>query len=181
MKAKLDELRKRLDHFSARSDLTVEQIAWGHCIEEAILAGEQGNYSVGALVTDSKFRILGRGRNAVFKPKFRSEAHAEMIAISAVETAASVVDKNNLILFSTLEPCLMCTARILLSGIGQAVFLKRDPTAGICDRLHMLPPNYQDLAKRVQFHEYNNDLELKEISSELYKIGEELWSREYGL
>jgi tRNA(Arg) A34 adenosine deaminase TadA len=91
---------------------------WLLAIQEAIGAGLQGNYPAGAAIADSKFKIVSIGRNSVFKPNFRSDAHAEMNALNKFETANGRIKSEGLTLYSTLEPCLMCTARILLSNIS---------------------------------------------------------------
>ena len=180
-KARLADIALRLKKFETQAPLTKRRKAWIECVREALRAAAASNYPVGAVVTNSEFKILSRGRNSVFEPRFHSESHAEMNAISEFETAHAAVKKDGVILFSTLEPCLMCTARILLSGISQVIFLKKDPSGGVCELLHTLPSNYRDLSKRVRFVEHQGDRALKLIAKELYEIGEELWNDKYKL
>jgi tRNA(Arg) A34 adenosine deaminase TadA len=84
-KQRLEEIRARLELI--QECVTPEQKVWLVCLEEALLAGRQGNYPVGAVITDSTFRVIARSRNSVFKPVFRSEAHAEMNALSEFEAS----------------------------------------------------------------------------------------------
>ncbi|MEW6057748.1 MAG: nucleoside deaminase [Bdellovibrionota bacterium] len=181
MTEKLKALKIKLEAFKQKPSITKKQGAIVSAIEEAIEAGFAGNYSVGTVLVDSKFNVVSRGRNTVFKPKFRSEAHAEMNAISSFEVSDSKDQKDRLTLISTLEPCLMCTARILLSGISRILFLQRDGTAGVCDKLHLFPSNYQELSKRVSFTEIKDEPALNALAKDLYEIGEAIWSKEYGL
>jgi tRNA(adenine34) deaminase len=43
--------------------------------------------------------------------------------------------------FSTLEPCLMCYGALLISGVGKIVFAYEDAMGGGtgCDRAHLAP------------------------------------------
>ena len=52
---------------------------------EALAAARAGNYGVGAVLVDPNGEIVERGRNAVFYPHFRSDLHAEMVAMNAFE------------------------------------------------------------------------------------------------
>lgn len=178
---RLRDVQKRLDQCRTRSSLTKSQQAWILCIQEAIQAGMEENYSVGSVIIDAKQKIVGQGRNSVFKPVFRSDAHAEMNAINQLEALLPNADKDNIVLLSTLEPCLMCTARILLSGIREVIFLYPDETGGICNKLHLLPSNYRELGSRVRFVEYKEESELTAMAKDLYEIGEEIWNHRYRL
>lgn len=180
-KINFELLRMRLEKYIARGALTITQQALVTCLQEALLAGAEGNYPVGSVITNRDHKIISKSRNSVFKPAFRSEAHAEMNAITQFEETFLNTSKEGATLFSTLEPCLMCTARILLSGITKVVFLHRDPSGGMCDQIHLLPPNYRDLGSRVKFIEHKSDSELKAIAKDLYEIGEALWNSEYRL
>jgi tRNA(adenine34) deaminase len=182
MKSRLESLKIRFDsHLNATSPSGLNSLAIG-AVKEAFTAGRTGNYPVGALVANQRFQILSKGKNSVFHPRFDSKAHAEMTAISKMEAAQkSKRVPSGAILVCTLEPCLMCTARILLADIREVFYLWKDPTAGVSDRLNTLPPNYQELAKRVTFSEFKSDGELTAIAGELYLIGEELWNSKYNL
>jgi tRNA(Arg) A34 adenosine deaminase TadA len=54
-------------------------------------------------------------------------------------------------LYSTLEPCPMCTVATINAGIGRAIYAHEDPVAGAlaAPRLRRLAPIWQDLAQTI--------------------------------
>src|SRR5690242_5162589 len=56
------------------------------CIEEACSALGEGNFGIGALLVDPDGKTVLRKHNQVFKPYFRSDAHAEMVVVREFET-----------------------------------------------------------------------------------------------
>jgi tRNA(adenine34) deaminase len=88
---------------------------------EAEAAGE---VPVGAvLVMDHK--VAGRGRNA---PIERSDpsAHAEILALREACAAAGNYRLQGAILYTTLEPCVMCAGALVAARITKVVFGARD-------------------------------------------------------
>jgi tRNA(adenine34) deaminase len=88
---------------------------------EAEAAGE---VPVGAvLVMDHK--VAGRGRNA---PIQRSDptAHAEILALREACAAARNYRLEGAILYTTLEPCVMCAGALVAARIAKVVFGARD-------------------------------------------------------
>ena len=59
-------------------------------------------------------------------------AHAELIAIREASKALGNWRLNNCILYTTLEPCPMCTGAIINSRISKIVFGAYDVNAGAC-------------------------------------------------
>jgi len=49
-------------------------------------------------------------------------------------------DMDGLILFSSIEPCPMCLARIITSGIKEAYYLAPDPDSGMVGLRDKLTP-----------------------------------------
>jgi tRNA(adenine34) deaminase len=91
------------------------------CLEEAMLAYEEDEVPVGALVLSSDNRILSRTHNltrAVNKPT----AHAEVLAIEEASNTTGNFRLNNCTLFVTKEPCIMCAGAIVESRIKRLVF-----------------------------------------------------------
>jgi tRNA(Arg) A34 adenosine deaminase TadA len=74
----------------------------------------------GALVVAaSSGEVLAEGVNSVEESPTR---HGEMVAIDAWAAAGGRRDEEQLILYTTAEPCPMCMAAILWAGIGTVVF-----------------------------------------------------------
>lgn len=158
----LDTLKQRLENAppnALRDDL------WAHrCCEQAYLALAAGNYGVGAILVNADDELVCEARNQVFvrdmdvKPEpdkgYQSQRHAEMQILDRLETEFTHLDRRSLTLYVSLEPCLMCSGRILLSGIGRVRYLAADKAGGFASRLHSafhspLPPAWQNLASGV--------------------------------
>ncbi len=118
-------------------------------IELAQAAARLGNLPIGALIVlDGD--VIGRGQNAIWKPVRALTRHAEMEALRAIspdlwERAAQMT------LYTTLEPCLMCTGAILLHGIGGVVYGTTDPYGGIGTALGFLPQHFKDQLARCRW------------------------------
>ena len=125
------------------------------CCEQGLLALEKGNYAVAGVIVNSAGELLYSSENQVFSEGFHSHAHAEMLLIDQLEQDPQVHDRDELTLFVSLEPCLMCYGRILLSGITRVRYLAKDKAGGFADHLHLLPPAWRDLAVRVSVEQAN--------------------------
>lgn len=119
------------------------------CCEQALLALEEGSYAVGALLVNQTGELLLSGRNRVFSSHYGSARHAEMQVIDQLETLHPDQDRHTLTLYVSLQPCLMCFARILLSGIPRVRYLACDRNGGFSGRRTRLPPAWANLASRV--------------------------------
>jgi len=88
---------------------------------EAEAAGE---VPVGAVVVLAG-EIAGRGRNS---PIERSDptAHAEILALREACAAAGNYRLEGAILYTTLEPCVMCAGAMVTARIATVVFGARD-------------------------------------------------------
>ena len=88
---------------------------------EAEAAGE---VPVGAVVVLAG-EIAGRGRNS---PIERSDptAHAEILALREACAAAGNYRLEGAILYTTLEPCVMCAGALVAARIAKVVFGARD-------------------------------------------------------
>lgn len=111
-------------------------------IDLAHEAGRLGNLPIGAvIVLDGE--IVARGLNAIWKPELALTRHAEMEAMRA--TPSSLWERaGEMILYSTLEPCLMCAGAIFLHGIGQVIYGSADPYGGVGTALGSLPLYFSD-------------------------------------
>lgn len=106
-------------------------LAW-----EAYVGGTVG---VGAALTDARGRIVATGRNRIAdtsappgRLRFTGIAHAEMDVLAQIPLG----DYRDHTLWTSLEPCVLCTAAMVMSNIGSVVFAGRDP---LCDGLAQLP------------------------------------------
>jgi len=127
------------------------------CCEQALLALEEGCYAVGALLVNQAGELLLSGRNQVFSSHYGSARHAEMQVIDQLETLHPEQDRNTLTLYVSLQPCMMCFARILLSGIPRVRYLARDRDGGFPGSHVKLPPVWANLASRVSLAQADVD------------------------
>ncbi|MGB5543921.1 MAG: nucleoside deaminase [Gammaproteobacteria bacterium] len=105
----------------------------------AISALAAGNYGVGAVIADDNGQILIEAANGVFTPAFRSDGHAEMLAVDALERRMPDLAPMSLTLCVSLEPCPMCFTRLKLAGIGRIRYLSADRAGGMAHLSGRLP------------------------------------------
>lgn len=97
-------------------------------IEEAKKALNNDEVPIGAVVVlDSK--IIGRGHNMVETNNHAFE-HAEINAIKEAEDYIGDWRLDGAVLFTTLEPCIMCAGAIIHSRIKTLVFGAKDVQRG---------------------------------------------------
>ncbi len=109
---------------------------------EALSAGE---FPVGCVIVHGN-RILATGSRKGTLGNFPNEIdHAEIIALKQLTDLKIDTDKNRVVLFTTLEPCIMCLGAMILSGISKIVYAYEDVMGGgtSCD-LTKLTPLYKD-------------------------------------
>ncbi len=123
-------------------------------LEEAKYALDQGEFPVGCVIADQEQVITkGRRTGTACGDGLCSElSHAEINALKKLEEykAQGKRISGDLVLYSTLEPCLMCYAASALAGIKRLVFAYEDVMGGgvACD-LRSLTPLYRDCAIQV--------------------------------
>ncbi|MCR8656228.1 nucleoside deaminase [Paenibacillus endoradicis] len=103
-------------------------------LEEAQKAFEEGTYPIGAVIIDGEGNVVSRGRNRVFS-EGDCTAHAEVDAIRRACRRLLDMDnkkfvKNDLTLYTSCEPCPMCSCTILMSGIKNIVWAADDDDYG---------------------------------------------------
>lgn len=96
-------------------------------LKEARQALDEGEIPIGAVIV-SNGRIIARGHNMT-EALADVTAHAEMLAITAAESAAGKY-LDQCTLYVTLEPCLMCAGAIAWSQLRRIVYGANDPTKG---------------------------------------------------
>ncbi len=151
--------------------------------EEALTAARAGNYGVGAILAGPNGEVIERGCNQAFYPTFRSDRHAEMVVLNAFEDRFhEATDMRQHVLVSSLEPCPMCLARLLISGVQTVKYLACDELGGMARHLHKLPIAWRRLLERQEFALADVSDELRQIALEAFLLNleslrEKLWSR----
>ena len=114
-------------------------------LDQAKKALAAGEFPVGCVMVHQD-KILATGSRKGTTGDFPNEIdHAEMIALKRLIDLKVNTDKNRIVLFTTLEPCLMCIGALILSGISEIVYAYEDVMGGgtKCD-LTELPPLYKN-------------------------------------
>ena len=98
-------------------------------IEQARLAGAQGEVPVGAILVHQE-QVIGRGFNQPITLHDPS-AHAEMVAIRKAAKSLENYRLPDSTLYVTLEPCAMCCGAMLHARVKRVVFGAADPKTGM--------------------------------------------------
>jgi tRNA(adenine34) deaminase len=139
-----------------KTDVPDDEAFMRIALDQAEKALEQGEFPVGCVIVQNG-QVVSRGARTgtVLKTGRRtliSEVdHAEIRALRALETCPQPVEPEKCILYSTMEPCLMCFGAIVLSGIQTIVYAFEDPMGGgtACD-LSILPMLYKNFPIQIK-------------------------------
>ena len=146
-------------------------------LRRAQRAESEGNYAISAaaVARHGGIEVVALGANSLFAGR-NPTGHAEVNAIMTLRSIAaapaervaatlargeqegSIVvraapsNRSEAILYTTLEPCPMCTVCTINSGIGRVVIAAEDPPSGSFapERLAALPDLWPDLAKGIE-------------------------------
>lgn len=104
-------------------------------LKEAECALQEGERPIGAVVVyDGK--IVGRG-HARHKARHSEIAHAELNAMLAAEKIVYDHIHDGVVLYTTVEPCVMCLGAVVMSDIDHIVFALADKNINPASMLEM--------------------------------------------
>jgi tRNA(Arg) A34 adenosine deaminase TadA len=100
---------------------TIDLALLRHAISLAASAREHGNHPFGALLTDENGRILLTAENTVNTAN-DATGHAEtnLVRMASKQFAPEELAKSTL--YTSTEPCPMCSGAIFWAGIGRVVY-----------------------------------------------------------
>ena len=103
---------------------------WRRAFAEAWAAFKTGSIPIGAVICDGKGNILVSERNRTAEADVlnRKISHAEANAVRRLDTSACDID--NVVLYTTMEPCPMCMGTAVMSNIRYLRYAARDPYCG---------------------------------------------------
>ncbi|NVL90439.1 MAG: nucleoside deaminase [Desulfobacterales bacterium] len=115
-------------------------------LDEARRAISIGEFPVGCVMVYEN-RVLVTGARHRSAPGDQNELdHAEMLAMRRLIDLEQRIDREKVTLFSTLEPCLMCYAALIVNGIRRIVYAYEDVMGGGTNLdLKKLNPFYKDM------------------------------------
>lgn len=122
------------------SDVALSDVAppWRWAFEEAWASWIAGSLGIGCVLVGADGEAVARGRNRVLEPAGSGPvagtllAHAEMDGFAALglRTAAGLT------LFTTVEPCLMCSSTAIAMRLSHIRYASPDPVfEGLADAL----------------------------------------------
>lgn len=99
-------------------------------LEEARKAYDKGEVPIGAvLVVDGK--VISRAHNDREESQ-QAINHAEILVIKEACEKIGFWRLDNSYLYSTIEPCMMCSGAIVQARVENVIFGARDPKNGCC-------------------------------------------------
>ena len=119
-------------------------------LAEAAKSLEQGEFPVGCvLVLDNE--VVGQGRRRNSEGIRSNEVdHAEVVTLAHLLKREPGIDCSRITAYCTMEPCLMCYATLLLSGIRTFVWAYEDVMGGGTSiSLQQLSPLYRDMQVKL--------------------------------
>jgi len=117
---------------------------------EAEKALKKGEFPVGCVMVHEE-KIVATGSRVCSSQTERNELdHAELAALRRLVLKGPVIRRDKVIVFSTLEPCLMCFSALIVNGIRKFVYAYEDVFGGGTDvALSQLKPFYRDIRIEV--------------------------------
>ncbi len=113
-------------------------------LAEARQALERNEFPVGCVIVhDGEVAATGARQNT--SGRVNELDHAELVALRALFDTAPDLDLHEVTVYSTMEPCLMCYATMLVNNVGTVVYGYEDVMGGGTGlALPSLAPLYAD-------------------------------------
>jgi len=117
---------------------------------EALIAGE---FPVGCVMVHGE-EIISRGRRINSRAPNENELdHAEIMALRKLFAQHPEIERSRIVVYCTMEPCLMCYVTLLLNGIRKIVYGYEDIMGGGTSLdLRKLTPLYREMSVEITRH-----------------------------
>ena len=120
-----------------------------YAIRLALEAEQEGNLPIGSVISlDAD--IIAEGKNAIWVPQYDPNRHAEIEALRQVPQHLWEYSRR-MTLYTTLEPCLMCTGAILLHHIGRVMYGSSDYFGGASNVFGHMSTYFEEEASRTEW------------------------------
>jgi tRNA(adenine34) deaminase len=113
-----------------RCDTMTDEYFMKEALVQAENAFSAGEFPVGCVIADKKNILVTGFRHATSGHGSNEIDHAEIVALRALYAEKAVENTDELTLYCTMEPCLMCFGAILISGIHRIVYAYEDVMGG---------------------------------------------------
>ena len=106
-----------------------KELLMKEALVQAKKALKKGEVPIGAVVVLGD-EIIGKGHNQPITKKDPT-AHAEIIALKEASNILENYRLNEAIIYTTLEPCLMCAGALVHARIKKIIFAAQDIKSGV--------------------------------------------------
>ena len=106
-----------------------KELLMKEALVQAKKALKKGEVPIGAVVVLGD-EIIGKGHNQPITKKDPT-AHAEIIALKEASNRLDNYRLNEAIIYTTLEPCLMCVGALVHARIKKVIFAAQDTKSGV--------------------------------------------------
>jgi tRNA(Arg) A34 adenosine deaminase TadA len=127
---------------------------WRVCLSLAWEAYGAGTIPVGAALVDREGAVVAEGRNRVYEPvaplgQLANSllAHAEVNALVALDPERRYEDH---VLYTALEPCLLCVGATVMATVGRVRYAGADPYGGAAGGVLGDNPHTERLPLRLE-------------------------------
>ena len=122
-------------------------------LQEAKEAFAAGEFPVGC-VMEYESEIISRGQRINSRTPNENELdHSEIVALRKIFGQHPEKDRSRIVVYSTMEPCLMCYVTLLLNGIRTIVYGYEDIMGGGTNLdLQTLNPLYREMSVEIIPH-----------------------------
>jgi len=156
-----------LEKYEFLSQYPEDSYAWLTLVL-ALKSVDSGNYGVGSIIVNSEGRIETIGHNLVYSPAFRSDMHAEMVALNSFEEEnPDISTLKGYTLYTSLESCPMCLIRLISSGVNKVFYVSSDSIGGMVGGISLFPSLWKELAEPQVFAKANCSPELSKAAIEI--------------
>ncbi|HIP39498.1 MAG TPA: nucleoside deaminase [Desulfocapsa sulfexigens] len=135
-------------------------------LEQAKEALSQGEFPVGTVFVHEE-RVIASGQRAHTRGRLapvNEIDHAEVLALRNFLAEESEIPMEDIVVYATMEPCLMCFSTMILNGIRNIVYAYEDVMGGGTSlSLQQLKPLYAGMNVHITPHV------LREQSLELFQ------------
>lgn len=95
-----------------------------------------GNYPVGAVLTIDDTLVDSAGNEINTKQSYVQHAENSLIIRNGQILSEAFQANANIVLYSTLEPCIQCLGAAVTNHVNKIVYIQSDPNGGACNMSH---------------------------------------------
>lgn len=136
------------------------------CLTLAQKSGDLGEVPIGALVWSEEHGVISEAHNLKETHK-NALYHAEILAIQEASQKLGRWRLQDCSLFSTLEPCVMCSGAIVQARLGHVYFSASDPKGGGQSLYELLQS--KELNHRPEVHQGLLENESRELLQQFFR------------